>query len=54
METIKLFELTDEIETDEIERDEIERDVWYDRWCDICDMNSEYSDDNPYGTCQCS
>ena len=54
METIKVFELKDEIETDEIETDEIERDVWYVRWCDICDMDTEYSDDSPYGTCQCS
>lgn len=49
METIKVFELKDEIE-----KDELERDVWYVRWCDICDMDTEYSDDSPYGTCQCS
>jgi hypothetical protein len=24
------------------------------RWCDICDMYTEYSDNTPYGTCQCS
>jgi hypothetical protein len=47
----KIFE---DDEDDEDDEDEFERDVWYVRWCDICDMDTEYSDDTPYGTCQCS
>jgi hypothetical protein len=39
-------------EDDEDDEDD-KRDV-IDRWCDICDMYTEYSDDTPYGTCQCS
>jgi len=23
-------------------------------WCDICDMETTFNDDNPYGTCFCS
>ena len=26
----------------------------YTTYCDICDMESTYSDDTPYGTCMCS
>lgn len=42
----KIFENDESDESDE-------RDVIV-RWCDICDMYTEFSDDNPYGTCQCS
>jgi hypothetical protein len=45
-------ELKKIFEDDEDDEDD-ERDVIV-RWCDICDMNTEYSDDTPYGTCQCS
>jgi hypothetical protein len=47
-------ELKKIFEDDEDDEDEFERDVWYVRWCDICDMDTEYSVDTPYGTCQCS
>jgi hypothetical protein len=52
---ITAFELKekDKIDDDELDYYEIERDVIV-RWCDICDMDTEYSDDTPYGTCQCS
>lgn len=23
-------------------------------WCDVCQMNTTISNDNPYGTCMCS
>jgi hypothetical protein len=38
---------------DNVDDEDDEKDVIV-RWCDICDMYTEYSDDTPYGTCQCS
>jgi hypothetical protein len=26
----------------------------YTKWCELCQMTSYYSDNNQYGTCQCS
>jgi hypothetical protein len=52
--TFNKIKRVDEAEiTEDDEDDEDDRDVIV-RWCDICDTYTEYSDDTPYGTCQCS
>lgn len=50
--TFNKIKRVDEAEITQDDEDD-ERDVIV-RWCDICNMYTEYSDDTPYGTCQCS
>jgi len=33
---------------------EDEKEETWNRWCNLCEMMSTFSDSNPYGTCQCS
>ena len=34
--------------------EEEEKEVWEVRWCDFCEVETEFSSDNPWGTCLCS
>jgi len=34
--------------------EEEEKVVWEVRWCDFCETETEFSSDNPWGTCLCS
>ena len=34
--------------------EEEEKVVWETRWCDFCEVETEFSSDNPWGTCLCS